>query len=106
MSDLLDDLPFLSDLPEDEQEVLVSTQQRWQMLADQMRRRPWDWRIMHRNAWRSTITAMRAGEYRAFRPVTDWEFALRIKPGEQKGILLGRFVGAPKPPGFEEGPQP
>lgn len=106
MADLLDDLPFLDDLPEQEREVLVSNQQRWQMLADQMRRRPHAWRIMHRASWRSTITALRNGEYKAFRPATDWEFALRAKPGEEKGVLLGKFVGAPKPPGFEEGPQP
>lgn len=65
----------------------------WWAAAEEMRRDPGEWYLVHRSVPRSTSTRIRQGIYTAFRPPTDWEVYTRGQ-GPRVRLYMA-FVGAP-----------
>lgn len=94
---------FLSEIPPD-QRPRKSRIRDYGPLVAKMRKSPWEWMILREDAPRAMITQLRAGKYKAFRPTSDWEFKL-VGEGPRV-VLFAHFIGAPKPPDYEEWPKP
>lgn len=93
---------FLADLPPDKRPA--QRQRNWRAVADALRARPHEQAIIGKVA-RSMITRLRRGDYQDFRPVSDWEWTIKNladDPQSTKVILLGTYVGVPKPPVHED----
>ncbi len=86
---------FVKDLPPEERPK--NKRRNWREVADALRAEPHEQAVIGVVA-RNTITRLRNGEFRDFRPTSDWEWTIKSVEGDPQGTkvwLLGTFVGAP-----------
>jgi hypothetical protein len=76
---------FLADIPEEELPTYRRGKVDWNAARKAMMERPGEWCIVAEGVTRSTVTKIRKGEYRAFRPATHWKTAI-------KGPRTGRVM--------------
>lgn len=86
---------FVKDLPPEERPK--NKRRNWREVADALRAEPHEQAVIG-IVDRNTITRLRNGDYKDFRPTSDWEWAIKSVEGRPQGTkvwLLGKFIGAP-----------
>ena len=74
----------------------------WHSIAEELKRRPWEWAIIAENVSCGTSTNISAGTISAFRPAGSFECALRgVSHGKAEKLYV-RYVGVGEEPATAE----